>query len=1797
MLTSNSGPLLVNTLVSLLNEPYNFNEKAFRFNLTTFGGDRYICLKAPPTAQDAEPQVGIVDMYDDYSVERRSTRKADGAMKHPTEDVLALRGYNENASGQFIQVFDLTSKARLGEHAFKDDICYWRWLHDRSLVLISGEEIYHWDIRPSVDIPESSPRLVMRREGRLQSSDIQVINYSVDDPVNPLWALVAGIYLDESRVVRGSLQLYSFEKNQSQFLEGYAGCFGQLWADPTLAALEEDKKTPFLSFIEKKNDGPMKLYVMDIYAARGEGHPFPFKVDQEFTYPPEFANDFPLAAHFSKRHGVIYTASKNGHVMVFDALSGTRLITERVSTEGLFLAQPDGLTGGIKVVNRKGVVIGVSVNEFGLIQYIIKCVPNGVSIGGSLAKRYGYPEADEFVIGTFKSLFQSQRYKAAATLCALSKSKNLRSPTTMSTFRAAKTVPGMPSAALQYFTALLAIPGRLTAAESMELCRPAVNQQKKGLIDDWVNTDRLECNEALGDLIGTVDIDLALVVYQRANCHDKVLKIYGERGAFNKLMGYIRRKKCQADFIGMLRSSLLTSPESALEFARGLLENHATSRIDPMSVFELFAQHNRVRDITGVFSGLIGKVEFPKQSALETRILESSIAADPSTAELLFQQNIFKHYDRTRIGQLAEKAGLYKRALECYTDMADVKRVLSKSGSQLNIDWLSQYCANLPGETSLEILADTLRSSRGSLNAIVQIAVTYWQKLGIKNVFNMFEQTNCIEAVYLFAGAMVPQSDDPEVHFKYIQAAAKLNHWSECERMVKESMVYDPVRVKDLLKAADLTEPRAFIFVCDRHEFIEELTESLYRNDKMDYLEVYVSRVGVQNTPKVIETLLDLGCPEERIVSILQSVRAACPIEPLVSAMEKRGRLLLILPWMEERINEGRVDECLNNAVAKVYIDTNRDAAKFLDNNANYNAREIGKYCENKDPHMAVAAYIKGRCDDELIELTNKNGLYRIEAKYVLNRADRGLWHKVLSAPEDHRRGVLDQLMATALMDANSPSEVWCAIEAINEAAAQRDLLEILERIVVHKSIPADMVDEFANLTSLQDKLIFTAMDVDQEKARYLITKLDNITPDHVAEAALNKGMEKDALAIYQKHGMSLKALNVMLLNLKEVDTAEAFAESVQSNEVWNRLGEFCLNAAEMDLDTDLATDTHLGTGAVARAEQAGDMVVKCMNIYKRVDRCPCTSRIIEAAKKNHRLTELVDFLQSLRTNASSDHSVDTELAYAMAKTGKKAELEKLLIGVHTVNCQKLGDMLFDEAQTQQNADQAAGATSLTAEAAELYQLAKLFYAKVPNHAKLTACNVRLGDHVAAVETAKRAGSAKSWVDVALASIESGDWKVAHSSSLHVIEYVDHLEKVVQAYESHGRYGELINLLETGVNMGKQNIQLLTEMGICYAKYRPDKLQEFIASTTSTMGSGTLTSNVPSGLASVSCTTSTRLNIPRLIKVCDQERQWTCVVLLYLSYSEYDQAMNTILTHPESCWEPQQTVQVLLNVTNKDLVYKTVTFYIEEHPEMLNQLLNQIASNPVSSKIDYQRLIQCLRSHKRHLEAGNLAESPIGLLQPFFESEQRKANETTSIINDTLNELYIDYHDAEALKKSIMTYRNFDQGALARKLESHELLAMKQLALMLYKEDKKYGHAISLAKKFKQYAEAIGIAVQSQDTAVSENLVRYFVEDLHNANYFSASLQLCSKTIRPQVALELAWVHGMTQEVMPYLIQTVKSMSNKIEVLEKKINEKKDNPKLVPSPSLGNQPTHVVAQQVCTHIVQVLDPMSTTVII
>jgi clathrin heavy chain len=83
----------------------------------------------------------------------------------------------------------------------------------------------------------------------------------------------------------------------------------------------------------------------------------------DVCFPPEATNDFPVAMQVSKKHGIVYLATKYGFMHLYDLESGACVYMNRISSETIFVMAEHEATNGIIGVNKKGQVLSVNVDE------------------------------------------------------------------------------------------------------------------------------------------------------------------------------------------------------------------------------------------------------------------------------------------------------------------------------------------------------------------------------------------------------------------------------------------------------------------------------------------------------------------------------------------------------------------------------------------------------------------------------------------------------------------------------------------------------------------------------------------------------------------------------------------------------------------------------------------------------------------------------------------------------------------------------------------------------------------------------------------------------------------------------------------------------------------------------------------------------------------------------------------------------------------------------------------------------------------------------------------------------------------------------------------------------------------------------------------------------------------------------------------------------------------------------------------------------------------------------------------
>ena len=424
----------------------------------------------------------------------------------------------------------------------------------------------------------------------------------------------------------------------------------------------------------------------------------------------------------------------------------------------------------------------------------------------------------------------------------------------------------------------------------------------------------------------------------------------------------------------------------------------------------------------------------------------------------------------------------------------------------------------------------------------------------------------------------------------------------------------------------------------------------------------------------------------------------------------------------------------------------------------------------------------------------------------------------------------------------------------------------------------------------------------------------------------------------------------------------------------------------------------------LAKAQLDALLIKEAIDSYIKAEDPSTYMDVVDAAGKSGNYEDLVRYLQMARKNAR-DPYVETELIYAYAKTNRLAELEEFISGPNHAQIQQVGDRCYDD---------------------KLYEAAKLLYNNVSNFARLASTLVHLGEYQAAVDGARKANSTRTWKEVCFACIDGQEFRLAQMCGLHIVVHADELEELINYYQDRGYFEELMTLLEAALGLERAHMGMFTELAILYSKYKPSKMREHLELFWS------------------------RVNIPKVLRAAEQAHLWPELVFLYDKYEEFDNAILTMMAHPVESWRESMFKDIITKVANIELYYKSLQFYLDFKPMLLNDLL--VVLTP---RLDHTRAVNYFTKAK-HLH----------LVKPYLRSVQNNNNKT---VNEALNNVLIEEEDYNGLRTSIDAYDNLDNVGLAQKLEKHELLEFRRIAAYLYKGNNRWSQSVELCKKDKLF--------------------------------------------------------------------------------------------------------------------------------
>lgn len=1619
---------------------YGINSGLCKLGSLSFESDRYICAREP--TQDGKVNIIYLDL-EKMSVVKKTLQKVDAAMMHPSKHIIALRAKNDKGA-TVIHVINFDNDERLKNIELNHDITYWKWLNDTTIGLVTPTSV----LSLSISNKEEAAKKIFDKTGNMANSNVFVMSLQCDPKM--VWFALSGVssYKDQTTgkpVINGYIQLFNTQVNQAQLLEGFCATFGQI-------KVYDDSFSTIVSFIEcKAGTNKYNLIMSDVY---GSGNTR-FKQTTEVQINSE--GDFPVSATFLENYGLIVVNTNLAKIYVYEVTNAALIFVCKASNDTCLFTAKDSKNGGLYFINKQATLLSAQVEKQNLIPFIMnycKNLENVTKLCTNLAQKYNLPGAETVFITAFKNFFQNGNYEDAAKVCRDSPGDTLRNIETINLF---KSHQGQPQPILIYFQTIMN-KGKLNAIESVEIAKPLVSSMKRDVIENWFKEGKFTCSEELADLVKAVDPQLSLRILVESgspSAHGKIVEGLVIQKAFDKIFPYCQQYSYKPDFNSILNNVINVAPDSAAGLCK-LVCNRQTSTflIDVTKIIELFSAKKRIQELTAFLVDYL-KDNRPEDSFLQTRILELNLYEQPQAAQVLLENNIFSYYDKKKIASIAERMGLYQICLENYTDLIDIKRVIVNVHS-IKPNFLIEYFGRLEPEVQVSCLHELMRTNPAqNLTLVIEVSVKYASRIPINELIKIFEMNNSPIGLFHFINRIINSVDDPDIMFKYIQSGVITNNFNEVQRVIKDYDNYDHEKVLNYFLDNKLVDNRPLIILCDKYDYVEKLTLYLFKSKQHRILENYVCSLRPQSTPRVLATLLDEDCEEGYIKQILNTVRAACPIEPLVEEFMKRHKLKILQKFLEDRDSEGNTTVALHNALAMIYIDINNNPRDFLVNNKYYDSKVVGKFCEDRDPHLACIAYRRanGACDEEFIAITNKMALYRLQAQYLVESVNPELWKTVLDPENEHKKSVTDQVITVILPQTKNSDEVSVTVKAFIDAGLQGELMELLEKLVLHNS-------EFAKSSSLQNLLILTAITSAPHKVKAFLTRLDCYEGKELAMKCLENNLFEEAFFIYDKIKDFSSAIEVVLRNMEDLKRATIYAEKINTKEVWSKIG---------------------------RAKLAYDIVEEAIEAFIKSEDAEVYAEVIHLAERQEKYEELIKYLIMAREH-KKDKLIDGELVFSYAKCDKLVEIEAFISGTNVAELGNIADRLYDQ---------------------QHYKAAKILYESVGNNARLASCLSYLKEYQKAVLAAKKANNPRCWKEVCFACVKGGEFRLAAQAGSYIIIHPDLIEELIKGFENYGAYSELIQLFEANLNQERNHIY--TELAILYAKYQEEKLMDYCRNNYE------------------------KVNVPKVIRTCELYQHWNEVVFLHCHYNGHDQAIEVMINHSPVAFKHDLFTQTLQKISNTLLFNDAIHFYMQEQPQLVNDMLKVI-----SGRLDLSTTVHEIR------KTGYLS-----LFLSFLKSVQSANNYD---VNEALNEILLEEEDADSLKTSILEYTSFDQLSLAKKIENHNLLEFRRISALVYRKNKKFQQSIEISKKLEFFKDAIETAFESENANVCEDLLKYFATT-GNKECFCSCLYTCYDLIKPDVAMELAWRYDFNEFLMPYMIQNTKELHQRLDFVQRKLEE------------------------------------------
>lgn len=299
----------------------------------------------------------------------------------------------------------------------------------------------------------------------------------------------------------------------------------------------------------------------------------------------------------------------------------------------------------------------------------------------------------------FSSLFAAGQYREAALVAGESPGGFLRTDATMKRFKALPAEEGKPSALLVYFQSLLES-GKLNRVEAVELGHLLVQYNRTEVLEKWIKEDKIECSEELGDLVKPHNSQLATAIFVKAQAHMRVIQGLLETGQTDKVTVYAQRVGLNLNQMELVNMASAVNPAAALQLMQ-TMGTAGGAPTDHKAMIDLLVNKGMIQEAT---TYCVNNMKDEEQyGEIQTKLLEANLHSAPQVADAILNKKAWTHFDKNKIAKMSERAGLFQHALENYSDIVDVKRVL-QNASTMDANVVIEYFGSMNPDDAVACL-------------------------------------------------------------------------------------------------------------------------------------------------------------------------------------------------------------------------------------------------------------------------------------------------------------------------------------------------------------------------------------------------------------------------------------------------------------------------------------------------------------------------------------------------------------------------------------------------------------------------------------------------------------------------------------------------------------------------------------------------------------------------------------------------------------------------------------------------------------------------------------------------------------------------------------------------------------------------------------------------------------------------------------------------------------------------------------------------------------------------------------